>query len=820
MIQDVRFALRSLRRTPVFALTAAAILALGIGANATVFSIVNTVMLRPLPFDRADDIVHIRRRVPSGSSVSFPMHDYLALRAQHGAVSALAILDVFNAGRYNMTAAGGAEPITGLRVSAQFFAVFGVAPIHGRLFVDGDDMPGRPSTAVITRAFWNRRFAGDPAIVGRSLTLGGRLYTVIGVVPDSLRAFSPADMYLVLPLPEASNDRANSFQVLARVAPGVSRDRAEAQLDALARREAARSPSLTNMPQGVVLRSLQEEFVAPIRPALQVLIVAVGLVLLVACSNVANFVLARGLARRREIAVMAALGASRLRIVQRALTENLLVAAAGGGLGLLLAYGGVQALPVLSGANLPQADRIHIDGSVLLFVSVAALMSSLLAGLPPAVQLSGGDLTRWLRQGSAQGDSGIGGDRLRAALTLSQVALSTILLLGAGLLVRSFWNLAAVNPGFRADHLLTMAVSLTPSRYPDSAQLGAYTDAISARLEQIPGVAAASSTPALPAELPIDFPVTVVGGPPRGQASGSPGSGELDAWYRSINPHYFAAMEIPLLSGRAFNGDDSAGGAPVIIVNQALARAAFPNGGAIGQALIIGEGYLTDARDLRPRTIVAIVGDTREQGLRFAPTMAMYIPVAQAPEMITRLILEKIPMRWVIRIDRSPGDVVPAVRQAVLAIDPSQPPTDFASMTDVVARSIAPNRFNMVMLTIFGGVALTLAAIGLYGLMAYTVAQRTREIGIRVSLGARPQQLVRALVWQGLRLSLAGAVTGVVGALWLGRFLRTLLFGVGTIDGVTIAIVLSTMTAVVIAATYLPASRAAWIDPMLALRHD
>jgi putative ABC transport system permease protein len=539
----------------------------------------------------------------------------------------------------------------------------------------------------------------------------------------------------------------------------------------------------------------------------------------VACSNVANFVLARGLSRRREIAVMSALGALRWRIVQRALAENLVIAASGGALGLLLAYAGVKALPLISAANLPQADRIRVDGWVLLFVCVAALVSGLLAGLPPALQLSGVDLTRWLKQGSAQGDSGIGGGRLRAALMLSQVALSTMLLLGAGLLVRSFWNLASVNPGFRADRVLTMAVSPTLSRYPDSASLGAYTDAVSARLERIPGIVAASSTPALPTEFPIDFPVTVVGRQPAGQANAS-GSAELDAWYRAINPHYFAAMDIPLVSGRTFTDYDSGGAGPVVIVNQALARAAFPTGGAIGQAIVIGQGYLRDARDLRARTIVGIVGDTREQGLRFAPTMAMYIPVAQAPELITQLILEKMLLRWVIRTDRSPSDLVPAVRQAVLSVDAMQPATDFITMTDVLARSIAPNRFNMQMLTIFSALALILAAIGTYGLMAYTVAQRTREIGIRVSLGARPRQLVHGLVWQGLRLSIAGTAAGIGGALLLGRFLRTLLFGVGTTDGVTIAIVSSTIAVVVLAATYLPASRAASIDPVSALRHE
>jgi putative ABC transport system permease protein len=817
-LRDLRFAVRSLRRTPIFALTAALVLGLGIGANATVFTIVNTLLLRPLPFERADAVVQVQRRTPFGSSGSFPMHDYVALTTQQSALSALAILDVFSAGRYTLMTPDAAEPISACRVSADFFAVLDVSPVRGRLFTNGDDVPGRALTAVITHAFWSRRFGSDSGIIGTSLTVGGQPYTVIGVAPDVVRAFSPAEMYLSLPVPKASTDRTNSFQVLARIAPGVSREQAEVQIDTIARRHAQASASLTNMPQGVVLRSLQENFVAPVRPALQALTVAVGLVLLIACSNVANLVLARALARRREIAVMTALGASRWRIAQRVLAENMIVAGVGGCVGLLLAFAGVRALPALSSANLPQLERIHIDASVILYITATAALAGILAGLPPALQLVGGDLLRWMKEGSAQGGSGATGHRVRVALTLSQIALSTILLAGAGLLTRSFWNLASVDPGFQVDGLLTMSVSMTPARYPDSARLGAYTDAVAVRLERIPGVVAASSTTALPSEFPIDFPVSVVGRSDQPVVGGR--SAELDAWYRAINPHYFAAMEIPLLKGRMLSDTDSAGGAPVIVINQALARAAFPDGEALGQALVIGGGYLTDARDLRPRTIVGIVADTRERGLRFAPTLTTYVPVAQSPEQITRLVLEKIPLRWVLRTNREPTDLVPALRQAVLAVDPTQPAADFARMSDVLGRSISPHRFNMLMLTMFSGLALALAAIGVYGLTAYTVAQRTREMGIRVSLGASPIQLVRGLLAQGVRLCLAGTALGLVGAIFLGRFLRSLLFGISATDGLTIVVVIATMTAVVVAATYLPASRASRIDPILALRQE
>jgi predicted permease len=401
---------------------------------------------------------------------------------------------------------------------------------------------------------------------------------------------------------------------------------------------------------------------------------------------------------------------------------------------------------------------------------------------------------------------------------LSQIALSTILLSGAGLLARSFWNLASVDPGFLVDGVLTMSVSMSPAKYPDSARLAAYTDAVVRRLERIPGVFAASSTTALPSQFPIDFPVAPVGG--SDHVAGAGRAEPLDAWYRAVDPHYFSVMGVPLREGRVLTDSDSASAAPVVVINQALARAAFPNRDALGQALVIGGGFLTDARDLRARMVVGIVGDTREQGLRFAPTFTTYVPVSQSPEPITRLVVEKIPLQWVVRTDREPTDVVAAIRQAVLSVDSTQPPADFARMSDVLAGSISSNRFNMLMLTVFSGLALVLAAIGVYGLTAYAVAQRTREIGIRVSLGARPAQVVHEILAQGLRLCLAGTALGLAGAFFLARFLRSLLFGISASDGPTILVVVVTMTAVVVAATYVPAMRASRIDPMVALRQE
>jgi predicted permease len=815
--RDVRLAVRALRRSPVFALTAALILGLGIGVNATVFSIVNTVMLRPLPLDRPDDIVRVRRRTPFGSSDSFPMHDYVALAEPQTSFSALAILDVAEGARSTLIVDGAAESVRLLHVSARFFDVLAVAPLNGRLFGREHDTDHAP-VAVIAERFWRQRFAADPGIVGRPVSIGGQPHTILGVAPRAVEAMTDPDVFTLLPVPKVSSDRTNSHQVLARIKPGVDRSQAQAEIDAVARRHAEASPALTNMPQGVVLRSLQEDAVAPVQQALRLLTVAVLLVLLIACSNVANVVLARGFVRRRELALMAALGSARWRVVRSVITENVVVAAIGGGLGVLLAYAGLKVLPALSVTSLPQADRIRVDGWVLLFVAGAAILSGLLASLPLTIRLARIDLIDWLKQGTGQADAGIGGRRLRSVLAGFQVALSTLLLVGAGLLVRSFWNLASVDPGFRADRVLTLAVSLAPPRYPDSASVGAYTEAVTERLEQIPGVVAASSTTALPSEFPLDFPVTVVGRDQPGTAGSA--NTNLDAWYRAINPNFFSAMGIPLLVGRSFDRRDSPAGEPVIIISQRLAQAAFPHGDAIGRSVVIGEGYLKDARDLRPRIIVGVVGDTRERGLRYDATMTMYIPVGQTPELITRLVVNQIPVRWVVRTSGAPSELAPSIRQAMLAFDPTQAPSDFSPLSDVLARSIASNRFNMLMLSLFGALALTLAAIGVYGLVAYAVAQRTREIGIRLSLGARPRRVVWEIVGQGLRLCLIGVATGTAASFGLGRVLGTMLFGVNAVDATTVAIVISILTAVVVAATYVPASRAASIDPVRALRQE
>ncbi|HEY1945974.1 MAG TPA: ABC transporter permease [Bryobacteraceae bacterium] len=808
--QDLRYSFRGLRKSPAFSLTAVAILGLGIGANTTVFSIANTVLLHPLPFSGAEEIVHVRRRTDFGSSSSFPMHDYVAIQARQNALSALAIADGV-VGGYNLIGGGAPERVSGLHVSAQFFSVFAITPVTGRTFLQGDDQPGQPRLAVISQGLWTRRFEGAPSVIGKMLNVSGEAYTVIGVAPNSLSTFTASDIYLCLPVPAASTDRTNGFQVVGRLKPALPLAQAESQIDAIARRH-AKTSSLTNMPQGIVLEQIQEEIAGRFRAALSVLFVAVVLVLLIACSNVANLVLARGAARHREIAVMAALGAPRSRIVDRLLAESFILAAAGGGLGLFLANLGVRGVAALAADRLPQISQVRVDFRTLIFAFAAAALSGILAGVAPALQLSRTNLTDALKQAAGRAGTSREGNRFRGVLVTLQVALSTVLLVGAILLLRSFWILSSVDPGFRPEHLLTMNISVSPERYPNSALVADYTEKVIQHLERLPGVAAASSTTTLPFEPDFDFPVTPVGG--------STGRKELDAWYRAVNRQFFTAIGAPLLHGRAFNAGDTAGSAPVVIVNATLARKAFPNENAIGRALIIGEGYLTDPRELRQRTVVGIVGDTREEGLMYPAPGVIFVPAAQSPERITKIALEKIPTRWVIRTMGDTSKLMPAVRRAVLAADATQPASDLRTMDELLARHLAPNRFNLLMLAVFACIALALAAIGVYGLMSYSVSLRTREIGLRIALGAAPRSLVRALVWRGLRLAFTGVACGLVAALALGRLLGTLLFGVPSSDALTYAAVVGTLAVVMLLANYLPAARAAAVDPMAALREE
>ena len=485
---------------------------------------------------------------------------------------------------------------------------------------------------------------------------------------------------------------------------------------------------------------------------------------------------------------------------------------------MLIAYWGVRVLPALSTYQLPQAEGLHVDVWALMFVVAASLLSAILAALAPAFQLSRVNLTDALKQSTAQGGAGHGKNRLRSGLVVSQIAVSTVLLVGAVLLVRSFWKLATVDPGFKSDHVLTMKISVAESRYANSARTDDYDRKVIEKIERLPGIIAASPTTIFPGEDDFDFPVRAVG---EARARRNPSDNDqVDAQYRAIDAHFFKVLRIPVMRGRALADSDTASSEPVIVISETLARQAFPNEKVLGRALVIGEGYLRDTRDLRPRTIVGIVGDTKESGLRQPPPPTIYVPVAQAPEMITRIALEKIPTRWLIRTTGDPMRAVPAIRRAVLAVDATQPAIDFETLGEILSQYIATNRFNMLMLSIFAMLALVLAVIGIYGLMSYSVSQRTREMGVRIALGARSGDLIRSLVWQAAKLGLIGVIAGLAGSTILNRLLGSLLYGVQPSDAITFVSVACLLLLVLVLANFVPAMRAASIQPLIALREE
>jgi predicted permease len=813
-MRDARHAWRALRRSPIYSLTAILILGIGIGANTTIFSIVHKVLLEPLPFPDSQKIMKVRRRTDWGSSSSFPMHDFTRIKAYQAVFSSLAITD-WGGGAYNLIAGDKPEQISGVRVSAPFFTVLGIKPLLGQTFKKGDDIPGQPHLAIIDEALWNRNFGRDPSVIGRGVDISGMNYTIVGVVPDVLRVYIPADIFLCLPVPGESTERTNSFQVFGRLKPGISEKQAEAQIDALARRLAHNDP-LTNMNRGLVLWLLRKQLTIGLRTGLEILFGAVAFVLLIACSNVANLALAKGSSRSRELAIMSALGASRGRVVIRLLTESALLAVGGGALGLFLAYLGIHILPMFAPKEFALAGNARLNVWVLVFVTIATALSAVLAGIFPALQLSRFNLVESLKQSNAQAGSSHSSTHLRSGLVAVQIALSTMLLTGSLLLVRSFWNLIHVDPGFRTDHVLTMKISVDAARYPTSARAAAYFDTVVNNIERLPGVVAASPTTFLPSECCMDFPVLPVGGHPRRSRSGE----NEYPWYRAVTPHFFRALSIPLLRGRYFQASDTPTSAPVIIVNQKLAKALFPDEEALGRSLILGAGYLKTAYDLRPRTIVGIVGDTHEEGLGYPPPLAMYLPAGQAPDLITRISLDAFPIRWVIRTIGDPMKIAPQIRRAVLNVDFTQPPADFETLEDFLSESIAANRFNMTMFTVFAALALFLAAIGIYGLMSYAVAQRTREIGIRIALGARRERVVFTLIAQGIRIGAIGIAVGLIAALSLTHLLNKMLFGVPPSDVVTLIVVTGMLLAVLLLANFLPSMRAASIDPLIALREE
>ena len=799
LLKDVQYGIRMLIRRPAFTTVAVVTLALGIGANTMIFTVVNAVLLQPLPYPNSERLLRLSEKHNQQTS-NFTYASFLDLGNETGSLENIAAARFWSD---NLIDGGEPAQVSIMLVSAYFFPALRVQPALGRTFSPEEDTPGRDSVVVMSHRLWQRRYGGDPNLIGKNIQLGAQQRTVIGVMPPGFQSgvlFS-GQYDLWAPLVPGGllrdNRRSHLLGVIARLKPGATFEQAEAELAAVAAGIEERSPGVDDPGLGIALVGLHDRIVAPIRPALLVLLGAVGCVLLIACANVANLLLARSAAREREMAIRLALGASRWRIAQQLLTESALIGLAGGAAGLLLAVWGVDSVASLAPPNLPRIGEVHIDGAVLGFTLITSLLTGLLFGIAPALHLPRLAIHEVVKDGG-RGSTGTRRRSLRNSLVVSEVAVALVLLIGAGLLINSFWRLQQVNRGF--DERNVLSFNLTLSRYSKPEQQISFLKNVLERAAQVPGVQSVGLTSTLPLRggpatsfVLEDRPPVAIGDEPT-------------ADIRVIDPNYFRTMRIPLRAGRSFSDSDSSNAPKVMVVNETLARTFWPNEDPVGKRITM--------RDWGPPLsgeIVGVAGDVKSDGLDSEIRPMIYWPYQQFP-----VIFDNI----VVRTDADPKSVVGSIKSQIWAVDPAQPIAVVETMDQVLAGTLATRRFNMLLLGIFAAVALALAAVGIYGVISYTVSQRTHEIGIRVALGARGLDVLRLVVGQGMTLALVGVGVGLAAAAALTRLMSTLLFDVSPTDIPTFAVVSFVLSAVAFAACVIPARRATRVDPMVSLRHE
>jgi putative ABC transport system permease protein len=804
--QDIAYALRTLRRSPGFALVAIVTLALGIGANSAIFSVVNSVLLRPLPYAEPERLVMVWGTYPNFGQTSTSLPDFRDFQAQSTTFEHLTALTSTSS---NLSIAGGEpERVGRVIATANFFQTLGVRPHAGRFFLPEDEqgtgtaVSAAQPVAVISHRLWQSRLGGSPNVVGREIFLHGRPFTVVGVAPAGFRFGEEADVWTPLNLAATNGRRSEFLDVVGRTRPGVALEQVRTEMRTINRRLAEQYPE-TNSTIGVEVTSLHEEVVGTLRPALLALMGAVGLVLLIACANVANLMLTRAAAREREMAIRAALGAGRGRIVRQLLTESVVVALLGAAMGLLLATAGIEALRSARAELIPRFAEVRMDPWVLAFTVGLAVVTGLLFGLAPAVQLKRRALSGALRSGGRGMAGASGARRLRSALVLSEVALALMLLVGAGLLIRSFNRLQQVDVGFDPKGVLTAQVALPAAQYAEEAQQRAFFERLLEGLSSAPGVQSA----ALVSNVPLSGSAGYWSFEIEGVPDPAPGS-IVDTQPFTATPEYFGTMRIPLLAGRMFSSQDHAEAPPVAIINREMARRYWEDRSPIGARITYGNPADTATQWM---TIVGVVGDTRVTGLTDGPYPQTYVPAAQtgASSMVVAL-----------RTSGDPTRLAGTVRRVVSELDPTLPVFEVKTMEQWLSQMIAQPRVGTTLLGVFAAIALILAAVGIYGLISYTVAQRTAEIGVRMALGAQPRDVLRLMVQQGMKPALAGIAVGIVGAWAATRLIQSLLFGVSPTDPLTFLAVVLFLAATALLAAYLPARRATRVDPMIALRAE
>jgi putative ABC transport system permease protein len=805
LLQDVRYAFRLLAKSPGFTAIAILTLALGIGANTAIFSVVNGVLLRPLPFGDPSRLVLIAEK-SSFPVISTSYENYLDWRDQSHSFESM---EATRGGAITLTGAGDPERVNVRMATAGLFSMLGINVRVGRTFLPEEDRTGGTPVALLSYGLWQRRFGGSSEIIGKAIDLDSQPYTVVGVLPSGFQILQPADIFLpFMPWAKTLPDDRNwhpGIIPLARLKSGVSREQARVEMVGITKRLEQQYPDYNTGTSADVV-GLQDQIVQNSRPALLLLLGAVSFVLLISCVNVANLLLARAASRGREVAIRTALGAGRVRVIRQLLTESVLLSLAGGLLGVLMASAALGPLLKLAAGSVPQGAPIGLDPWVLAFTAGVSLLTGLLFGIVPAMRTAKLDLREALNEGSRGSTAGPGQHRLRGALVAMEIALAMLLLVGSGLLLRSFSRLQEVPPGFQPDHLLVADIPLSQTAYAKPENRYQFFDRLVERARTLPGVRSAAAASFLPVSgggSVIHFNIT--GRPPK-----SPHE-FVAAGYRTITPNYLETLGVPLLQGRLFTHADNEKSPAVVAINATMAHTFFPNENPLGKRLQLGA--LPD-QQVPTMEIVGVVGDVRP-GLGIDPQAEMYLPYRQAD-----LVLPVFQLSVVLRTAADPTLQTSALRSALAEIDPNQPLVRVRTMEENMATTVAQPRFRAWLIGIFAALALVLAAVGVYGVMSYTVTQRTSEIGVRVTMGAQPQDVFRIIVGEGLRLALVGVGVGLVTALALTRLLRSFLFGISAYDPLTFVGVSLLLTLVAVAASFFPARRATLVDPLVALRYE
>jgi putative ABC transport system permease protein len=804
-LQDLRYAFRLLTKSPSFAAIAIVTLGLGIGANTAIFTVVNAVLLRPLGFRDPSRLVIVAERTDY-PTISTSYQNYVDWRDQSHAFESL---EATRGGTITLTGAGEPERLNVRMATAPLFPLLDVKAVLGRTFLAEEDRPGGAPVALLSYGLWQRRFGGSREILGKVVTLDSQPYTVVGVLPSGFELLQPADVFLPFApwaktLPDDRNWHPGIF-VIGRLKEGFTREQARTEMIAITKRLEEQYP-LYNTGKSADVVGLQEQLVQNVRPALLLLLGAVAAVLLIACVNVANLLLARAASRGREVAIRTSMGATQWRVTRQLLTESVLLSLGGGILGLLLAKAALGPLLKLSAAALPAVINVSLDKWVLAFTLLVSLFTGLLFGIVPALRTASLDLRETLNEGSRGSTAGPDQHRIRGALVATEIALAMLLLVGAGLLLRSFSRMQDVPPGFQVDHLLVADIPLSLTAYAKPEQRYEFFDRLVERTQSLPGVRSAGAASFLPVSgggSIIHF--NIVGKPPKTPHD------FVAAGYRAVTPKYFETLGMPLVQGRYLTAADTDKAPAVLVINTSMARKYFPGENPLGKRLQIGATYEKEVPEME---IVGVVGDVRP-GLGLDPQTEMYLPYRQADQ-----LLPVFQLSMVLRTATEPLQEASALRSALAEIDPNQPLVRVRTMEENMASTVAQPRFRTWLIGIFAAVALVLAGVGVYGVMSYTVTQRTSEIGIRVTLGAQPQDVFRIVVGEGLRLALLGVSSGLVAALALTRLLQSFLYGVSAYDPLTFGSMALLLTLVAAAACFFPARRATLVDPMIALRYE